>query len=175
MSMPEGSSVLIAAEAVSKAYEDLAKRVDETVPAGEVLMLPVMNGGMFPALELARRLPRRQRFDYVHATRYRGATRGDVLSWLHWPELPEQGMTVHLIDDIFDEGYTLQAICQRLPARFDVYTVVLACKQHDRGLPRDWVDFVGLEVPDHYVFGCGMDYSEYHRELDEIWTLNAPH
>ncbi|MDT8437767.1 MAG: phosphoribosyltransferase family protein [Wenzhouxiangellaceae bacterium] len=173
--MPENSSLLIEAAQVSAAYDGLAARLAGELPPGEVLMLPVMNGGMFPALEIARRLKRPQRFDYVHATRYRGATRGDVLSWLHWPELPEGSMTVLLIDDIFDEGYTLQAIRNRLPERFEVLTVVLARKQHARGLARDWVDFVGLDLPDEYVFGCGMDYEENFRELDAIWTLNAPH
>ena len=43
---------------------------------------------------------------------------------------------------------------------------VLVRKQHDRGLPRDYVDFVGLDVPDVYVYGCGMDAYEEWRQLD---------
>jgi hypoxanthine phosphoribosyltransferase len=47
----------------------------------------------------------------------------------------------------------------------------LVRKDHDRGLPRDYVDFVGLDVPDVYVFGCGMDAYEEWRHLDEILVL----
>ena len=130
-----------------------------------------MNGGMFPACELARRIRRAMRFDYVHATRYRGGTCGAGVEWLHWPSLPAGDETVLLIDDIFDEGQTLAAIRDRLPAQFRVVSAALALKRHERGLQRDWIDVFGLEVPDVYVFGCGMDYKENFRELPDIWAV----
>ncbi|MEX0916398.1 MAG: hypoxanthine-guanine phosphoribosyltransferase, partial [Wenzhouxiangellaceae bacterium] len=93
------------------------------------------------------------------------------IEWLHWPEFPPGEQTLLLIDDIFDEGHTLDAIRARLPERFRVVTVALALKQHERGLDRDWIDLHGLVVPDIYVFGCGMDYRENFRELPDIWAL----
>jgi hypoxanthine phosphoribosyltransferase len=36
-------------------------------------------------------------------------------------------------------------------------------------------DFVGLEVEDRYVFGCGMDYKGYLRNLNGIFTLGEDH
>lgn len=169
--MPAGARKLFEAAEVATVYDSVARRLNEDLPESEVLLLPVMTGGMFPACELARRIRRRQRMDYVHVSRYRGETHGSDIEWLHWPELPPDEMTVLLIDDIFDEGHTLAAIRERLPDRFRVSTVALALKQHDRGLARDWIDYHGIDVPDVYVFGCGMDYRENYRELPDIWAL----
>ena len=89
------------------------------------------------------------------------------------PRLDLKGKHVLIVDDIFDEGDTLAAIkgsCEKRQAR-SVKLAVLVRKDHDRGLTRDYVDFVGLDVPDVYVFGCGMDAHEEWRHLDEILVL----
>lgn len=171
--MPDGAYKVFDAERVARAYDEMAARLNDELPETELLLLPVMTGGMFPACELARRIRRPMKFDYVHATRYRGKMQGADIDWLHWPELRDADETVLLIDDIFDEGHTLAAIRDRLPDRYKVVSVALALKEHDRGLAREWVDVHGLVVPDVYVFGCGMDYEENFRELPDIWAVAA--
>lgn len=78
-----------------------------------------------------------------------------------------------VIDDIFDEGDTLKAIVAevRRQGAAAVYSAVLVNKRHDRKAAGLTVDFVGLEVPDRYVFGCGMDYKEYWRNLPAIYAV----
>lgn len=169
--IPEGAERLFDAAHIERAYDEIAGHLNRDLPDREILLLPVMTGGIFPACELARRIRRPMRIDYVHATRYRGRTHGSDIRWLHWPELADQPKTVVLVDDIFDEGHTLATIRERLADRYEVVTAVLVRKRHERGLPRDWVDYHGLEIPDRYVFGCGMDYHENFRELPELWAL----
>ncbi|MFU8877538.1 MAG: phosphoribosyltransferase [Wenzhouxiangellaceae bacterium] len=169
--IPKAARQLLSASRISAAWDEIAAALNRDLPDEEVTLLPVMNGGIFPACELARRLDRRIRFDYVHATRYRGGTRGGEIEWLHWPKLSQTPETVILVDDIFDEGYTLKAIHDRIAADYRVVTAVLLRKQHDRGLARDWVDYHGIDIPDVYVFGCGMDYHENFRELPEVWYM----
>ena len=169
--MPEGAYRLFDATQVAQAYDSMAERLNAELPDREILLLPVMTGGMFPACELARRIQRPLRIDYVHATRYRGGTSGSDLEWRHWPDLRPGAHSVLLIDDIFDEGHTLAAVRDRLPADYQVTTAALALKRHERGLDRAWLEHCGLVVPDLYVFGCGMDYRENFRELRDIWAL----
>lgn len=95
---------------------------------------------------------------------------------MHWGRWPERVTgTILLVDDIFDEGYTMQAVGQRLrdEGAEQVITVAMVLKDHDRGLARDRVDEVGLTVPDRYVFGCGMDWKGLWRQLDGIWAVGA--
>ena len=77
-----------------------------------------------------------------------------------------------LIDDILDEGVTLAAICTacREAGAKQVYTAVLLNKLHSRKSGLE-ADFVGLDVADRYVFGCGMDYKDYLRNVPGIYAI----
>lgn len=140
------------------------------------LFVTIMHGGMPFATQLAFALGERGQdleFDYLHATRYRGNTSGSGLAWLHRPATPMRGRRVLLADDILDEGHTLLAVkrwCEDQGAA-DVRVAVLAVKRHDRRVDGIEADFVGLEVPDRYVFGYGMDYREQGRNLPAIYAL----
>ncbi|HIY72242.1 MAG TPA: hypoxanthine-guanine phosphoribosyltransferase [Candidatus Luteimonas excrementigallinarum] len=141
-----------------------------------LLFVTVMKGGLHFAAKLSFALAGRGldvEFDYLHATRYRGRTSGSGLAWLHRPETPMRGRRVLLVDDILDEGYTLQAVqrwCEDQNAR-DVRIAVLTEKRHDRRIEGVEADYCGVEVPDRYVFGYGMDYHEQGRNLPAIYAL----
>jgi hypoxanthine phosphoribosyltransferase len=140
------------------------------------LWLTVMHGGMPFSAALAFALGARGldlAFDYLHATRYRGATRGAGLEWRHRPATPLAGRRVLLVDDILDEGHTLDAVARwcRDQGAADVRIAVLAVKRHDRCVEGVCADYVGVDVPDRYVFGYGMDYHEQGRNLPAIYAL----
>lgn len=140
------------------------------------LFVTVMHGGLPFAAQLAFALGERGldlSFDYLHATRYRGRTTGAGLAWLHRPATPMRDRRVLLVDDILDEGHTLQAVtrwCQDQQAA-DVRIAVLAEKLHARRVPGIVADYIGVQVPDRYVFGYGMDYHEQGRNLPAIYAL----
>ncbi len=145
--------------------------------AGEVpVYLTVMHGGLQFAGQLSLELGALGldlTFDYLHATRYRGATTGGDLVWKHRPATALYARRVLLVDDILDEGYTLAAVrewCMQQGAT-DVRIAALAVKVHDRVIDGIAADYVGLEVPDRYVFGFGMDYHEQGRNLPGIYAL----
>lgn len=137
------------------------------------LFLTVMNGGMFFASPLALAIDGDLEFDYVHATRYRDDTVGREVEWLHRPKAKLAGRTVILVDDILDEGYTLAALREHCLAEGAkrVVIAVLCVKRHDRRVSGLVADFVGVEVPDHYVFGYGLDYYSQGRNLPDIYAL----
>ncbi len=169
----ENSSPLISAEKVQQAVERLADALNDRFAGTQPLFLSVMNGAMIPGAWLVTKLKFPLQMDYVHATRYQSTTHGGIIDFRAKPSKSVAGRTVILFDDIYDEGYTLEAIrdwCIGQGAQ-QVISVALVRKLHDRGLARDWLDYFGLDVPDVYIFGCGMDAFEYHRELDHIRVL----
>ena len=167
------SELLHDAAAVAAAYDRMAAAVTERLADREPVVLGMMLGGLIATAELAQRLAFPLRLDYLHATRYRGGTHGAELHWVARPAQALAGRSVLLVDDILDEGVTLAAVieaCQRQGAR-EVLSAVLVQKRHDRRLAGVSADFVGLEVPDRYVFGCGMDWHERFRNLPELRAL----
>ncbi|MFK5088363.1 phosphoribosyltransferase family protein, partial [Klebsiella pneumoniae] len=87
--------------------------------------------------------------------------------WKRRPDVAIEGREVLVVDDILDEGHTLVAIREALVAMkpASLRVAVLADKKHDRRAPGAHAEYIGLSVPDRYVFGCGMDYKEYWRQL----------
>lgn len=151
----------------------LAAQIDADYADERPLFLTVMHGGMMFASLLALQMRTELEFDYLHATRYRGKTRGAGLTWLRHPQVPMLGRRVLLVDDILDEGQTLLEVrqaCLREGAS-DVRIAVLTRKDHDRCVPGIAADYIGVDVPDRYVFGFGMDYYEQGRNLPGIFAL----
>ena len=160
---------------VGAAYARLAREISNALGASTPLIIPVMMGGMVPASRILSQLNFPVEIDYVHATRYRGDVRGRTLEWIAHPSSDFKDRNVLVVDDILDEGITLASIithCQELGAR-EVHCAVLVDKQIGRPRVFDRADFTGLEVDDRYVFGCGMDYRGYFRNLPAIYALNT--
>lgn len=156
------------------AIDRIASDIDRDYAGGDrPVYLTVMHGGLLFASRLALALRTDLEFDYLHASRYRGATTGAGLQWLHRPVTPLKGRRVLVADDILDEGHTLKAIVQwcREQGATDVRVAVLALKRHDRRVEGIAADYVAVEVPDRYVYGYGMDFHEQGRNLPAILAL----
>lgn len=168
------ADLLVPAAEVDAAYDQLALRIDADYQGLLPLVLCVMNGGLYAAAEITRRLGIAFELDYLHATRYRGATQGGGLIWKRQPDTALEGRHLLVIDDILDEGHTLVAIRKALlefnPVSLKV--AVLSEKLHDRRAEGAHAEYIGLSLPDRYVFGCGMDVKEYWRQLPAIYAAN---
>jgi hypoxanthine phosphoribosyltransferase len=172
------ADLLFDRDALEDAIESMAEEIadeygDDDVPP---VYITIMHGGMPFAAQLAFAIGENEvdlEFDYLHATRYRGNTTGSGLAWLHRPATPLQGRRVLLVDDILDEGHTLKAVRQWVEDQgaADVRVAVLAVKDHDRLVEGIEADYVGVEVPDRYVFGYGMDFHEQGRNLPGIYAI----
>jgi len=167
-----GSQVIVDAAQVQAAYDRLAQEITRDLAQSNPLLVCVLHGGVVPFGQLLPRLLFPLQVDYVHATRYRDALAGRDLHWIAGPVNELAGRTVLVVDDILDEGTTLVAIEERFRemGAADVRKVVLATKRRQRTTPVT-ADYSGLEVPDRYVFGCGMDWRSYWRNLPEIYAL----
>lgn len=169
------ADLLVSPEAVKAAYDRLAARISTDYAGLLPLVLCVMNGGLYATSEITQRLAIPFELDYLHATRYRGATEGGGLIWKRQPDMRLADRHVLVIDDILDEGHTLAAIRKSLaefkPASLKV--AVLADKIHDRRAEGAFAEYIGVTVPDRYVFGCGMDVRELWRQVPAIYAVKG--
>ncbi len=159
-------------QTVARAVREMAGCIGADLAGADPLVLCVMNGGLAPTAMLMPHLRFPWKLDYLHATRYREATRGTELVWQRTPAQSLAGRHLLVIDDILDEGHTLDAILRYCEAQepASLRAAVLTQKEHGRGV-RPPIDYIGLSVPDRYVFGCGMDYRGYWRNLPAIYAL----
>ena len=167
------SEEIILASEIQSAYDAMAKAITYDLELSDPLVLVVMNGAMIPAGQLLPRLNFPFQIGYLHASRYNGNTEGATLEWKVAPSVEVKDRVVLLVEDIFDEGTTLKEIVRVLESMGAqvVYTAALINKYHSRK-PKDFkVNYIGIDCPDRYIFGCGMDYHNYWRNLPGIWAL----
>lgn len=165
------ADLLHSEQEVEQAIEQMAEQINQFLGDRNPVLLCAMNGGLVTTGKLLTRLNFPLTVDAVHASRYRNATSGGEIKWLMKPVTPLQDRTVLIVDDILDEGHTLDALIRfcREQGATSVYTAVLVDKKLDRAKPVT-ADFVGLEVEDRYLFGYGMDYKGYLRNAAGIFA-----
>lgn len=156
---------------VEAALDTMAAAINARLHDSNPLVLCVINGGIIATGKLLPRLDFPLTLDSIHASRYRNATSGSEIHWLFKPTTPLAGRNVLIVDDILDEGHTLLAIVDycREQGATAVYTAALFDKDIDAAKPVE-LDFVGLSVANHYLFGYGMDYKGYLRNAPGVYA-----
>ena len=167
------SECLISSIEVAAAYQRLAAQLNLHYAGLNPIVMVVMNGGLIPAGQLLTHLTFYHRMHYIHASRYRDNEGTNELDWKFKPDVSIAGEHVLLIDDIFDEGITLKTIVEELGKEnpLSIESCVLLNKEHERKVADFDVDFVGINVADRYVYGCGMDFHGYLRHLPGIYAI----
>lgn len=164
---------------IEAALDKIAREMKEQIGHSSPILLCVLIGGIVPLGNLLTRLDFPLEVDYIHVSRYGDKTKGSSeLKWEAKPAGNLQGRTVVIVDDILDEGLTLAATidyCRSCGAK-EVFTAVLIDKERKRselGLKK--ADFTGLKVENRFIFGYGLDYKGYLRNVPGIYVVAPKH
>ena len=178
--LPDNCQLVFDNSAISNALDHLADRLNKQLVNNNPVVLCVMQGGLIFSGHIIPKLKCMLDIDYIHATRYNNLTTGGEINWISYPVTSLENRTVLILDDILDEGITLQAIidyCVSQGAE-KVVSAVLLKKNQNRYALHDSVKVslsgnIALTVGDDYVFGFGMDYEGKYRQLDSIFALSS--
>ena len=168
----EDSDLVAGAEEVQAAVRRVAHEIESRLSGAYPLVLAVMGGAVVFAGQVLPMLRFPLDFDYIHASRYGAATRGARVDWKVSPPGLAKGRAVLVLDDILDHGETMAVIRQKLTelGATQFHCAVLVEKILEKPKPIT-PDFVGLRIPDRFVFGCGMDAKGFWRNLPEIRAM----
>jgi hypoxanthine phosphoribosyltransferase len=163
---------LFSEDDVSLAISTISSNLNSDYKKEAPIVLSVMTGAVFFTGKLMAHLTFPLELDYVHATRYEKGVEGKCVKWAVKPKVEIKDRSVLVLDDILDEGITLNAIvneCYSLGAK-QVKAAVLVEKELEKSKLIS-ADYVGFKVPNRYVFGCGMDIYGWWRNLPAIYAL----
>ena len=167
----ETADLLFSEQEVEAALDKIAGQINHKLAELNPLLLCVINGGIVIAGKLVTRLTFPLTIDSINASRYQNQTTGGNIEWILKPSTPLKDRTILIVDDILDEGITLATIhdyCLEQGATA-VYSAVLLDKILGHNKPIS-ADFIGLEVENRYLFGYGMDYKGYLRNVPGIYA-----
>ena len=168
------ADLLVSADESAAAVRRVAGEIGQRLSDSNPLVLAVMGGAVVFTGQLLPQLGFPLDFDYLHVTRYGDVTHGGKLQWIVEPRAPVAGRVVLVLDDILDEGVTLAAIAERLLAQGarEVLCAVFADKNLGRAKPIS-ADFIGVQLPNRYVFGYGMDVKGAWRNLPAVYAVKG--
>lgn len=171
------ADMLIDARQLQAGYDRMAVEIRAAMADLNPVVLCIMMGGLHATAELTKRLDFPLQIDYLQATRYGLDTHGGELIWKVSPEIDLSGRHVLIVDDILDEGATLQTVLNAIHAQgpASIRTALVVKKMHDRCVPGLKPDFLGFEVEDRYLFGAGLDYKGYLRQMPALYAVAPEH
>ncbi len=165
------AELICPASEVQAAVQHVAGEINRALADQHPLVLSVMGGAVVFTGQLLPLLDFPLDFDYLHVSRYGNDKQGGKLHWKVAPRENVAGRVVLVVDDILDEGETMRAIRERVLelGASAFYCAVFADKATGRAKPIR-ADFVGMELPDRFVFGYGMDVHGAWRNLPAIYA-----
>ena len=166
------SEIIFSEQEVQAAVLRMAKEINAAMAETHPLVLSIMGGAVVFTGQLLPLLNFPLDFDYVHVSRYGNNQQGGEMKWKVAPQENVRGRVVLGVDDILDEGETLNAVKERVMAlgAAQFFSAIFADKIKRKQKPIK-ADFVGLEVPDRFVFGYGMDIHGAWRNLPAIHAV----
>ncbi len=159
-------------ETIQLRIEQLAKQLNKDLAGKDVVFLGILNGAFLFAADLFRRINLEARISFVKLASYEGTTSsGTIKELIGWNE-DIRNKTIIVIEDIVDTGNTLERIVDELIIRkafeIKIATMLYKPEAYKKKIP---LDYVGIEIPNDFVVGYGLDYNGYGRNLPSIYTL----
>jgi len=168
------SSILERNEVIVETINSMAINCNNHFNNQSIVVLPVMTGALTFAGHILPQLTMDLELSYIHATRYRNNIGQKQVEWFFQPEKEMiKDRIVLILDDILDQGITLDSIREKLLflGAKKVFTAALFDKwiKSEKSIE---ADFVGLNIPDKYVFGFGLDFDGIGRNMPHLYAYN---
>ena len=167
-------SILISEEEIEKSVTRIADEINRDYADKEILLVVILKGSLVFAADLMRKIHVPLRVDFMQASSYGSGTESSGLIKIKKDlENRADGRHILIIEDIIDSGNTLAALKNELlarnPASVKICTLL---NKPERRVTHVDVDYSGMEIPDEFVVGYGLDFDERYRHLPYIGILS---
>lgn len=136
------------------------------------VFLGILNGSFMVASEILKRYKGDCEVSFVRLGSYQGLESSGIVETLMGLNISLEGRSVIVVEDIIDTGNTLEAIHQILTELgvedFKTATLFYKPNAYKKKLP---IDYIGMEIPDDFIVGYGLDYNGLGRNLTKIYKL----
>lgn len=168
------SRVLVSEEEIAAAVDRIAGQINRDYAGREILLVGLLKGSFVFLSDLMRRITVPTKVDFMIVSSYGAATvsSGKVNMKKDISDSIE-GKDVLIVEDIIDSGITLSAVLEilkgRQPSSLKLCSLL---SKPSRRVKEVNIDYLGMEIPDEFVIGYGLDYDEKYRGLPYIGVIN---
>ena len=161
---------------IQKAVKKIAVAVAEDYKEEVPIFVGVLNGALMFAADFLKEYPYDCEISFVKMSSYQGLTSTGIVESLLDPPDNIEGRSIIILEDIIDTGRTLKSLVH-LFANTNVKEFKIASLffKPDVYKGEYAIDYIGIEIPDKFIVGYGLDYKELGRNLKEVYQLNQKH
>jgi len=165
-------SVSITAKEIDKAAQKVADEINRDLKGKTPLFLVILNGAFMFAADLFKKINIECEVSFVKLSSYVGTkTTSTVRELIGLDEVLKDRYVV-IVEDIIDTGITMENTIQKLKhleaADVRIATLLFKPDAFQKNYP---IDYIGMEIPNEFIVGYGLDYDGYARNLPDIYTL----
>ena len=166
------AEILVPEDAIRAKVAELGQRISQDYQGEDLLLIGLLRGAIVFLSDLMRAIDIPVQLDFIGISSYGANTQSGAVRLVMDLETDITGRHVLVVEDIVDTGKTLSYLVENLRARQPASLRVCALldKPERRQVPIE-VDYVGFEIPDKFVVGYGLDFSEGYRNLPFIGVL----
>ena len=160
----------ISAPEIEKVVMALATKIDRDYKDRNPVLLIVLNGAFIFAADLVRQLSIPHKMDFVKVSTYEGLSSSGKLGEHFLWKMPLEGQNVLIIEDIVDTGHTLHHLNEKIkkqnPTSIEIACLLIKPLAYKYSDP---IKYQGMEIPNEFVVGYGLDYNSLGRSLSSIY------
>lgn len=171
--MEEIEEVLLKPEAIAQRVRELGEQISRDYKGKELIIIGILKGALPFMADLIREIKVPLRYDLMAVSSYGASTQSSgAVQIIKDIEMSIEDQHVLVVEDIIDTGLTLRYLLDNLKVRHpaSIKTITLLDKPSRRKVDIT-PDYNGFTIPDRFVVGYGLDYSERYRQLPMIAVL----
>ena len=165
--------ILVTKEELNGLARKLGQQITKDYAGKKLLVVGVLKGSVYFLTDLSRYIDLPCHIDFIQASSYGAGTESSgTVKIIKDIDDDLTGFDVLLVEDILDTGRTLKYIHDMLKTRNpDSIAVATLLDKPARRIADIKADYVGVDVPNEFVVGYGLDYNQYYRNLPYIGVL----
>lgn len=164
--------IFIPAEVLDKAVERIALSINEDMKNKVPIFLIVLNGAFMFASDLLKKVKVENNLSFVKLSSYNGTKSTQIINELIGLTEALKGRSVIIVEDIIDTGLTVRRMLDILEEQ-EVAEIKIATLFYKPEAFRSnyKIDYIGMEIENHFILGYGLDYDGFARNLPDIYKL----
>jgi hypoxanthine phosphoribosyltransferase len=164
--------ISIGAIEIQDRVKAMADQINNELKDEDVIFLGILNGSFMFASDLFKRINFDCQITFLKVASYQGTMTTGIVKRLIGINEDIKGKTVVILEDIVDSGHTLDNIIRQLigyePETIKIATFLFKPEAYQKKIP---IDYIGMEIPNDFIVGYGLDYNGYGRNLEDIYSV----
>jgi hypoxanthine phosphoribosyltransferase len=162
----------IEAAQIEQAVNAIANQINLDLSGKNPLFLVVLNGAFMFAADLLKRITIPCQISFVKLSSYIGTSTTSAVRELIGLDEVLSGRTVVILEDIIDTGITMGVTIEKLKKleATEVRIATLLFKPDAFRMNYE-IDYIGMEIPNDFIVGYGLDYDQQGRNYPDIYKI----